>query len=84
MGDVLEWVDDDPERALEAFLAESEGKGRKSLLEKLEEIGDFEPAEDEEQPVDDAEPEDDVASEASSNNRIRRVFQGTPYVRIDS
>lgn len=34
--EVLEWVGDDPVRAQEAYLAEVEGKGRSTLLDKLD------------------------------------------------
>lgn len=35
---VMEWVGDDPERAMEALVAEEDGPGRKTLISQLQEI----------------------------------------------
>lgn len=56
---VLDWVGDDPARAREAYLAEVEGKGRSTLLARLDAIANAddepeaaapEPEEDETEP----------------------------------
>jgi hypothetical protein len=79
--DVLEWVGDDSGRAREAYLAEVEGKGRSTLLTRLDAIAnETSEAEPEDETEPEAEPEDEPADDGPQYATTKRIrYRGKWY-----